>query len=155
MDDSNNYITSYDIQSERNLPEKMTAIKNIAISYNLLLRGYEINPASNKFEITGPALIGSQFIRQTSNILHSFCEYANLISTKDEDKFFREYADAFYRVNAMLVTDPTRTKHTYRAIIKIFKDRLSSIGDIITGSRELTKGIFENEKLLQDDSGDV
>lgn len=150
----NNYET-YDIQSERNLPEKITAIKNIAISYNLLLRGYQINPATNKYEISGKALIGSSFIKATTNILHSFCEYANLITTKSEEKFVQEFADAFFRVNVMLVNDDTRTKETYRPVIKIFKDRMSSIGDIITGSRDLATKVFDNDKLLEESSDEV
>lgn len=146
---------SYDIQGEGRIPDKITAIKNIAVTYNLLLRGYSINPATNKYQISGKALIGSRFINQTTNILHSFCEYSNLITTKDMEKFSMEFADAFFRVNAMLVNDQTRTKHTYRAVIKIFKDRMSAIGDIITGSRELTQEIFKNEKILNYEGGEV
>lgn len=126
------------------LADKATSIQEIANSYDLTMRGYSINLAESRWEITGQAMMTEEYIRATTSILQSFCNQANLITTKDEDKFFRAYADAFHRVNALLLNNKTRNGDMYNVSIKLFKDHMESIGDILVGSRNLMENVYKS-----------
>lgn len=140
-------LESFEISGEHNLRDKFTAIKNLAKSYEMRLRGFKWSTSGEKWVHYGDkALTGGNFITSTTGIISSFTEYANLITTKDKEKFARQYMDAFMRVNVMMLNDPTVPAKNYRAVIKMFKDTMDNTGDIITGSRELTRSSFREEQ---------
>lgn len=141
---------NFDISGEGKLPDKISAIKNLAKSYNMRTRGFGWNTSNDSWIITGKALAGSDFINETTGIITSFAEPANLMTTKEPQKFLMEFADAFFRVNTMAVNDISIPQVTYRALIKMFKDTMSNIGDIITGSREVYKEIYKNPDYMND-----
>lgn len=134
-----------EITGERNLTDKLTALKNLAKSYEMRCRGYRPSGNNDKWQITGKALAGTNFINQSTGILMSFAEPANLITTKLPEKFQREMADAFFRVNVACLNDETITMHNYRTVIKMFKDTMSNIGDIIVGSKGTLSPLFRQQ----------
>lgn len=140
---------SYDITGERNLPDKLTALKNLAKSFDMKMSGFKLDTSNDKWVIAGKALTGSDFITQSTGIISSFAENANLITTKTADKFLMEFADAFYRTNVMLLNDMSIPQDNYRAVIKMFKDTMSNIGDIITGSKSAMVKIFDNPEFTK------
>ena len=141
---------SFEISGEHKLPDKISAIKNLAKSYNLRVRGFSWNTSNDSWIIAGKALAGSDFINETTGIITSFAEPANLMTTKDPQKFLMEFADAFFRVNTAAVNDLSIPQSTYRALIKMFKDTMSNIGDIITGSREIYREIYKNPEFMNE-----
>lgn len=145
---------SNEISGERNLPDKVTAIKNLAKSYDMRMRGFKWDSSNDKWLPSGKALAGSNFITQSVGIITSFAEYANLITTKTSEKYLMEFADAFYRVNTMILNDESIPQENYRAVIKMFKDTMSNIGDIITGSRATMNKIFEKDNINETYDGD-
>jgi hypothetical protein len=143
MTDYNTQLTGAAIQCEDNLTDKVTAIKNFAKSYEMRLRGGVFNTSTNSWLIKNKALVGDDFISLTTGILTSFCENSNLFTTKDKDKFLFEFADAFFKVNVMCLNDDSLKEEKYKPALKMFKDTMSNVGDIITGSKEDIKGIFD------------
>jgi hypothetical protein len=144
MSNNKSYLTtSQNVNEGRNIPDKITGLRNMAISYEMRLRGGVFSPAANSWVIKNKALAGEDFINQTTGILTSFCENVNLFTTKKDDKFLLEFADAFYRVNVFCLNDNSIVASNYRAVIKMFKDTLSNIGDVILGSKDSLKGVFE------------
>lgn len=138
-----NQLPSTSMLQEKTIPDKITAIKNLVVSYEMRLRGGVYNPNNNSWVIKEKALIGENFIRKSTGIINSYSENANLFTTKEIDKFNLEFADAFFKVNAMLLNDPTTKRDNYKSVIKMFKDTLGNIGDIIIGSKDSLKSIFE------------
>lgn len=145
MDSSDNH----DVTGEKRLHDKITALKNLAKSYDMKINGFKLNTSNDSWQISGEALATSMFITQSTGILSSFAENANLITTKTYDKFVMEFSDAFFKVNGMIVNDPGIAQENHRALIKMFKDTLSNIGDIIVGSKEMMKKIFENPEIAK------
>jgi hypothetical protein len=148
------YQENNEITGERNLPDKITSLKNLAKSYDMRMRGFKWESSNDKWVIAGKALAGSNFITQSVGIITSFAEYANLMTTKTKEKFMMEFADAFYRVNTMILNDESIPQELYRAVIKMFKDTMSNIGDIIVGSKETMKKIFEKEEFISNNQED-
>lgn len=130
---------SEEITGEETLRSKSTALKNMAKSYEKRVSGWGWNQNDNSWEIKGPALAGSQLIQDSTSIILSFCETANLITTKDELRFKAQFFDAFHRINAMCTNSRQVFQERYRAFIKIFKDTMQNVGDIIVGSRKLIR----------------
>jgi hypothetical protein len=133
------------IRDETTLHNKVTAIKSLAKSYQKRLEGFRWDSSSSEWKPFGKALVGQDFITETTGIITSYCEYANLITTKDENKALFEYGDAFYRVNGMYLNydDELCPAEHYRSVIKMFKDTLGNVIDIITGSGDKLKDIFK------------
>ena len=143
MSDYNRQLQGAAIQGESNLTDKVTAIKNFAKSYEMRLRGGTFDTSTNSWIIKNKALVGNDFINLTTGILTSFCENSNLFTTKDKDKFLFEFADAFFKVNVMCLNDDSLKEENYKPALKMFKDTMSNVGDIITGSKEDLKSIFD------------
>ena len=144
MSNSDNQFTTAQMQGEQSLSGKITSIKNFAKSYEMRLRGGTFDSTSNSWIIKNKALVGDDFINITTGILTSFCESANLFTDKDYDKFLFEFSDAFFKVNVMCLNDISLKERKYRGVLKMFKDTLSNIGDIITGSKDSLKDIFKH-----------
>ena len=138
-----------DITGEKTLPDKITALKNLAKSFEMKMCGYKPDTSNDKWVIAGEALAGSSAIDQASGIIYSFAENANLFTTKTADKFLIEFTDAFYKTSVSILNDQATPSENHRAVIKMFKDTLSNIGDIITGSKQTLSKIFDNPDLLR------
>ena len=145
---------SHDVTGEGTLPDKITALKNLAKSYDMKMRGFKLDTSNDKWVIAGKALSGSDLITQSTGIISSFAENANLMTTKPPEKFLREFADAFYRINTQILNDMSTPMENYRAVIKMFKDTMSNIGDIITGSKSSLEGIFKIERFNNPNGND-
>jgi hypothetical protein len=139
-------VNTLEIQGERKVKDKITALKNLSKSYEMRMRGFHQNTTGDSWYASGVALAGEDFIRQSSGILNSFTESVNLITDKDREKFVMEFLDAFYRVNTMALNDPTVPTENYRAVIKMFKDTLSNTGDVITGSKGMFDKVFHQQE---------
>lgn len=154
MSNYNTSLPSSQIQGEGKLTDKVTSIKNFAKSYEMRLRGGTFDTTTNSWIIKNKALVGSDFINLSTGILMSFCESANLFTTKDKDKFLFEFADAFFKVNGFCLNDVSLKVRNYKPALKMFKDTLGNIGDIITGSKEDIKGIFNKFEEQQEQGED-
>lgn len=137
---------NFQISGENRMQDKITAIKNLAKSYNMRMRGFSWDTSNENWIITGKALATSTYINETTGIITSFAEPANLITTKTPEKYFFEFKDAFLRANGMIINDLGIPATRYRAVIKIFKDTMSNIGDIITGSKEMITTVLKSFK---------
>jgi len=122
------------IETDKNISEKVTKINSISMNYKFILEGKSFIPEDNVYKQTSLALAGKRFINLSYSILNSFSEESNLITKKDMDKFIVQFEDAFVKVNDAGLLDRTISEKDLRLIIKIFKDKLMNIGDIITGS---------------------
>lgn len=140
---------NYEVSGERNLPDKITALKNLAKSFDMKMNGFKLDTGNEQWIIAGTALAGGTLINQATGIISSFAENANLITTKQAEKFLMEFTDAFFKVNVMILNDPNTPSENYKAVIKMFKDTLSNIGDIITGSKSTMVKVFDNPELLK------
>ncbi len=138
---------SYNVAGERNIHDKVTSLKNLAKSYEMKMRGFGVDTTNEAWKPMGKALSGKEFITQSSGIIYSFAEPSNLMTGKSPEKFMMEFADAFYRVNTMILNDQSTPASNYRAVIKMFKDTLSNVGDIITVSKNYLQKIFDQFKL--------
>lgn len=138
------YAESYDITGETRFRDKITAIKNLAKSYEMRMRGFRWDTSNDKWVISGKALAGDDFINQSVGIVTSFAEPANLMTTKKLEKFVMEFADGFFRINVQCVNDISVPADTNRTAIKMFKDTMSNLGDIITGSKNDLKSVFKD-----------
>ncbi len=145
--------TTLEVTGEKTLPDKLTALKNLAKSFDMKMKGWTQDTSNDNWVISGKALAGSVLINQATGILSSFAENANLLTTKDADKFLMEFTDGFFKVNGMILNDPATPGENHRAVIKMFKDTFSNIGDIITGSSRKLERIFENPELLKEYGG--
>jgi len=140
---------NHDISGEKNLPDKMTALKNMAKGFEMKMSGFKLDTSNEKWIIAGKALATSDLISKASGIIGTYTENINLITTKSPEKFLMEFTDAFFKVNVMILNDEGIPADNHRAIIKIFKDTMSNIGDVITGSRILVQKVFDNEKAFE------
>lgn len=147
-------LESHELTGERSLPEKITALKNLAKSYDMKMNGWKLDSSNDRWVISGKALAGSKLINQTTGILSSFAENANLLTTKTQEKFLMEFTDSFFKANVMILNDQATPADNHRAVIKMFKDTLSNIGDIITGSKSTLQKIFDNPELLKEGNSD-
>lgn len=145
--------TTYEVSGEKNLPDKITALKNLATSFDMKMKGFKLDTGNEQWVISGTALAGGNFINLATGILSSFAENANLLTTKNMDKFIMEFTDGFFKVNVLILNDPNTPSENYKAVIKMFKDTLSNIGDIITGSKSTVAKVFDNPELLKYDNG--
>lgn len=125
-----------EVQNETNIKDKITALKNLSKSLEFKLLGYMYNTSSDRWVIRSKALAGSDFINKVVGMVNTFTENANLITTKRTEGFFMQYADFFRRLNNLLLNDESVPADNYRSIVKMCKDTMVNIGDIITGSRE-------------------
>lgn len=140
----NKYIASSSQMNEgKTIPDKITALRNMSISYEMRLRGGVFDTNTNSWIIKNRALAGENFINNTTGIITSFCENVNLFTTKNREQFILEYSDAFFKVNNMALNDLTINEQNYKPVIKMFKDTLGNIGDVILGSKDSLKGVFD------------
>lgn len=136
--------SNYDTTNQSNLPDKVSALKNLANSFDMKMRGFKMNTTNDQWIPAGEALAGSKVIDQGTGMITSFAEEVNLMTTKDKEKFLMEFTDAFFKFNVMILNDQATPQETHRAVAKIFKDTFSNIGDIITGSKSTYAKMFDN-----------
>lgn len=144
---------SYDAESSKDIPSKISALRNITKSYEMKIRGFKLDSNNGKWLINSKALASSNVITQSVGVLSSFTEDINLITTKTMEKFIMEFTDAFFKINGVILNDEASPAITHRAVLKMFKDSMSNTGDIITGSRHMFSKVFDNERLLDNNRG--
>lgn len=141
-DNDNNYEN---ISGENRIHDKITAIKNIAKSYEKRVEGCIWDSEKNAWKYKNHALAGQDFITSTVGILTSFCESSNLITTKSILSFKMQCYENLYKVNNMALNCDTLPASNYRTVFGMFKDSLLNIGDIIVGGRDMLKEIFKKD----------
>ena len=144
----------YSITGEDNIQNKATSIKNMSKSYEMRLRGFKWDISENKWIPHTRALVGSEFIDLTVGILTSFSETANLMTTKEQETFLIQFSDAFFKVNNMCLNDMSLRDVHYRSVLKMFKDTLLNIGEIILGSRDILKNVFSEQEHVDHEGGE-
>jgi len=134
------------IAKETDLTNRVTQINKIALSYRMILEGKTFFEETGSFKQTGPAIAGKKFISLSYGVINSYSNESNLITEKDFDKFAIQFMDAFEKVNNLILRDRSISEKDYRVIIKLFKDKLMNIGDIITGASGNMEKIFNTYK---------
>lgn len=132
------------ITKDKNMSDKVTKLNEIATAYKMILEGRTFIEEDNGWKQTGQAIAGKKFIALSYGIINSFSQESNLLTQKDIDKFNIQFIDAFEKVNNFILRDRSVSERDSRIIIKMFKDKLTNIGDIITGSAENMAKVFGN-----------
>lgn len=138
--------------SSNSIIDNLTDIKDIVRGFELGLRGYVWDSRGNSYKHSTDALASDNFISSAVNLLQTFAEKTNLLTTKKYEKFMFQYWEIVSRCIAFTCESGVGLpKKNQQNIIKMFKSCLSNIGDIIVGNRELTgKIIYNNDEVKQD-----
>ena len=133
----------------------MTSINRIAENYEMTLSGRELQKKGDTdvWVQTGKSIAGNSFIRLSGALLRSFADESNLISDKTIDDFRLQFMDAFNKASATIMRDRSIAETNHRNILKIFKDRMWNVGDIITNTKGNMKSIFDREDPNNDPLG--
>src|SRR5690606_6790981 len=110
--------------------------------------GFKLDTSNDKWVPNGQdgiryPLASSNIINQAVGIISSFTEDINLLTNKKEEKFLMEFTDAFFKFNGMVLNDSGTPQENHRVVIKMFKDTMSNIGDIIIGSKAIFQKIYD------------
>lgn len=145
------------VAKDTDVSQKVTELKTIVYNYRMILEGRTYVQESGGYVQEGSALAGRNFIALSSGILGSYADESNLLTQKDFEKFALQFIDAFEKIENMIMRDRTIGEKDSRPIFKLFKDSLMNLGDIITGSKENMKLIFQSiqdkNKKENDDYG--
>ena len=146
------------LKASKNVSDNVLKVNRIAESFKNVLEGKEFDEENNEFVQSSTSIAGSSFIRLSYGLLNSFSESSNLVTKKDINKFNIQFEDAFRKVNSAVLLDRTITDKDARMVIKLFKDKLCNIGDIITNTngnmRSLFDGFREDGKTKSDSKKD-
>lgn len=124
------------------LQEKVTQISQFAMDFRMLLEGKTYKEEKGGYMQTGPALSSKDSINKLVGIVQNYSQNANLISKKDDEKFSIQLYDAWTKAQNVLLRDRATPEKNHRVILKIFKDCLVNIGDIITNTDQNMSKIF-------------
>lgn len=141
------------VGKDKSLQDKVTRIKNVAISYRMILEGKTFIEEEGAFVQTRPAIAGNHFTSLSYGIVNSFAEDSNLLTQKDLEKFNIQFIDAFVKIEMLSLRDRSICERDQRAILKLFKDTLINIGDVITGSKENMEKVFAKISDANRDDG--
>ena len=128
-------------------------LNNIALEYKAILEGKKKEEGSETYVQVGRAIASQKFIDVTYGFLNSHSEQANLVTSKDEETFFIQFVDAFNKVNNLILQDRSISPKVQSSIVKLVKDRLKNIGDIITnnkGNMDAVIGRIGEEEVKED-----
>lgn len=145
------------VKKDEDVSKKVTDIRKIAYNYRMILEGRTYIEESGGYEQTSPDIAGRNFRALTAGIINAYADESNLLTQKDFEKFAIQFVDAFEKVENMIMRDRSIEERDARPIFKLFKDSLMNIGDIITGSKENMKRIFDKiqDKMREDDLGNI
>lgn len=141
---------------DKDVSKKVTKLTLLAMSYRMTLEGKSYDEEKGGYKQTGQALAGRRFISKSYGIINSYASEANLLTQKDIETFAMQYWDACRKVFNESLRDRSISEKNQRIILKIFKDTLFNIGEIITGSKENMAKVFgriEEDKKREDDLG--
>lgn len=125
-----------------NIQEKITQINKFALDFRMLLEGKEYSEEKGGYKQGTQALCSASTISKLTGIIQNYSQNANLISSKDEEKFVIQLYDAWTKQQNVLLRDRATPERNHRVISKIFKDCLVNMGDIITNSSKNMERIF-------------
>lgn len=137
---------------DKDVINKVTSLKNIVLEYQMNLEGKCYDAEKGGYVQIGKALAGNEFIKLSSGILNSFAAESNLLTTKDKDTFVMQFMDAHEKVNMSLsMRNRAVPEKNQRAILKMWKDSLWNICEIIIGSSKNMESVFGSIQQLKDD----
>lgn len=114
--------------------ERLLKINNIPLEYKATLEGKKKDEETGEYIQVGKAMASSNFIRISFSILNSFGDQSNIVSKKQIETFFIQFRDAFNKINAMILRDRAIDEKNTSGIIKMFKDKMLNLGEIISGN---------------------
>jgi len=119
-------------------------VKSHAESFEMLLKGKDLVQTQNgeKWVQKKRSLAGESFISLAGGILGSFSNQSNLLSNKDEQQFLIQFEDAYYKVSSMALRDRSISETNLRGVMKIFKDRMWLVGNIICNTKGNMDSVF-------------
>jgi len=115
--------------------EKILGVRRISQEFRMTMEGKQMSDDGKYYVQTGKALLGAEPIKLLCSGLDSYSQEANLISSKDIDKFNIQFIDSFIKANNHLLRERTVKEKVYRYLDKLFKDKMCNVGDIITNNK--------------------
>lgn len=135
--------SKFSYKKEQELTNKVTALNEMSLEFTTKLEGKTYDAETGAYVQTGKALVGRDFILLAGGILNSFAANANYLSGKERESFFMQFKDAHQKVNLSLsMRNRAVPEATQRAVLKMFKDTLWNVGDIITGAKGNMEKVF-------------
>lgn len=129
-----------DLDTEKNSVQgKATSIKSAIRVMELRLRGYEWSAKNDKYFYTGRVLAGPIVINKATSLLQPFAEEANLITGKQFSTFSKQKWEVCSTFNKTLLAELGCWSEDYEVVMKIFKNSVQNIGDVILTSKEVLK----------------
>ena len=136
------------IQSEA---KELLKINNIALEYKYTLEGKTLDESEGKWIQTGVALAGYEFIKITFSMINSYAELANLVSGKTQTDFYMQYKDSVKKQFILVRKDRSIEAKNKSSVMKLFKDKLLNIGDIICNTDGNMASIVKGLEAKKDD----
>jgi len=144
------------IPEDKELNNMLLRVNLITLEFKMILEGKTVSDDNKNYLQTSKAMIGDHSIKLLCSLLQSYSAMANLVSQKDIEKFNIQFIDAFIKANNYILRDRTVKEKDARMIIKLFKDKLCNIGDIITNNKKNMESVMgrmeevENKNLSAD-----
>lgn len=130
--------------------KELLRINNLALEYKYTLEGKTLNESKGKWEQRNLSKAGNDFIDVTFSMMNSYAEQANLITSKSKDDFYMQYKDSVRKQFVLVRKDRSITANLKSSIMKLFKDKLLNIGDIICNTKgnmeAIVKGLEAKKK---------
>lgn len=147
-------INSDDVEKDSKIPfskedNDILKVQGIAEEYKATLEGKKKDRGNKEFVQDTKAIASQVFINLTYSMLNSFAEQSNIVSNKTIETFMIQYKDAFNKMQNSLLRDRGMENKHQSVIIKLFKDKLFNIGQIITnnkGNMEAIVGRFHTNE---------
>lgn len=133
-------------------------VKSIVTEYIAALQGksrQESSSGTNSivYRQTGKWIASKTYIHLTAAELYNFADTSNISGSKDMDRFFIQFKDAFNKVQNVYVKDERMTDEYQSMIIKLFKDAMVNIGEVITNESGNMKLILERYQREKEEYG--
>ena len=132
--------------SENTLEGKLTAINTLATDFERRITGWVQTGKGTKWVYTGEVMVGANTASRLSGLLQSFGNPANLISDKKDDRVAWQKYETIHTMIASLLLDIGCPEDKMTVVIKMFKNTLKNILDIITSSKVMFKNKFGTEE---------
>jgi hypothetical protein len=132
--------------STSNKKTELTTIKHMVRNLELKLQGYVWSANADKMIYTGSPLAKKRVINSATSLLQSFCDNANLITSKDKLTIFKQKWEINSTFNKVLARNIGDNTDNYDVIMKSFKATFQNILDIIKDSKDLMTSFYGNEE---------
>lgn len=130
--------------SENSLSDKITAIKTIATDFERRITGFSQKDKGATWIYVGNPLVSKQTASKLSGLMQSFANEINLISEKDNLNLAWQKYETIHCAIANCLMDIGCPAENYSIVIKMFKNTLKNISDVIGTSKKMFEKMFNS-----------